>query len=94
MFADDFVLILSSANGDYIAVMRVLSFNSTILSITTPVTIREDTIDENTENFGADLSLLRGNPSRVTINPSAADVSIIDNDSKFINHRYGCLTVA
>ena len=56
-----------------------LEFSSSVVSITVPVTIRDDDILENPETFSAVLTTA---DTDVFLQPDMATVSIIDNDSE------------
>ena len=57
-----------------------LEFNSSVVSITVPVTIVDDEILENPETFSAVLTTA---DTDVFLQPSEATVRVSDNDSKF-----------
>ena len=73
------------APADYQAVARTITFSSTVSTVSVTVTIIDDGILESTENFLvylADPQSLTG----VSIMPSIANVNIMDNDGKLIDH--------
>ena len=73
------------APADYQAVARTITFSSTVSNVSVSVTIIDDGILESTENFLVNLT----DPQSLTgvsIMPSTANVNIMDNDGKLIDH--------
>ena len=75
-----FLICSANPDQDYNTLLAILTFSSTVSSQSVDVTINDDTIDENDELFIGNL-LSATNP-RVQLNPTAADILIMDNDSK------------
>lgn len=75
------VLLISSANQDYIIQLATITFSSSVSSQSVDITIIDDEIDENDELFNGNLTLISTNP-RVQLDPTEADILIVDNDSK------------
>ena len=66
-----------------------LEFNSSVVSITVPVTIVDDDTLENTETFSA---LLTSGDSSVLLDPDVATVTINDNDSEiYTSYLSACI---
>ena len=59
---------------------RTLVFTTTITVISVPVTVKDDSIIEQTETFAAQLSL-QSLLSNVTIQPETTQVTILDSDT-------------
>ena len=72
--------------ADYQTVTRTITFSSSVSNVSVQVTIVDDSILESTENFLLNLA----DPQRqtgVSIMPSTANVTILDNDGKLIDFR-------
>jgi len=69
------------ATGDYDSKVEDITLSSSSTSVTVNVITNDDSIDEINETFTADLTLKNAN-DRVTVNPSSAEVFIIDNDGE------------
>ena len=74
------MFLLSTAPGDYISINITLTFNATTSSLSIPVSIVNDAIDENTEQFLGRLELIT--VANVLIAPAQASVNIQDDDSE------------
>ena len=59
---------------------QTLILSSTETVITVPVTIKDDIIIESIETF-ISLPSLQSQPNNVTIQPRAAQVTLLDNDA-------------
>ena len=80
-------LYISAAGVDFTQTTLPLVFNSTVTRVPITVNIKDDGMFKYTEYFGASLTLqsARGFEQLITINPSQANVTIIDDvDGKAI----------
>jgi len=66
---------------DYEAIIYMLTFSSDQMEITVPVNITDDLVDEDIEQFSAELTSME-DPLIVTLDPSMARIDISDNDGK------------
>ena len=72
----------TAAPDDYSALQNLLTFTPGVnVSCTTVVPIIDDAVLENSENFSVMLSTT---DLDVSLEPSSASVTIVDNDSKII----------
>ena len=74
--------ILSTVTSDYVAVSQVLVFNTTASKVCFPTSSWEDGILEDNEVYRLTLSQIPIELG-VTINPSEATFTIVDNDSEY-----------
>ena len=71
------------AGSDYEEISGLLlTFGPGSTRLDVPVTIINDSVFEVTEDFSASLILVEGPADRVAVNPSRADVFILDDDGK------------
>lgn len=77
---------LCLAPDDYEAVNQTLTFDATNTRTTVPITIVNDEVDENEENFISRLSLepVVGDPPNVQLQPDQATLLIGDDDGQLI----------
>ena len=78
------VTYMYTAPDDYSGIQnRLLTFSAASTSVTVPVPIIDDLLDEeDTEKFNASLVQVTNSP-RVLIDPQLAEVIILDNDGMF-----------
>ena len=68
---------------DYLEVDTLLTFGPTVSTISVPITIINDLVDEPQQEFEADLELIT--VSNVVIAPSIATVIIEDDDGEWLH---------
>jgi hypothetical protein len=66
--------------SDYSGFAGEFTFDSTTRTVNAPVPLVDDSIFELTELFGASLAFPGDPPSRVTLAPDTAQVTILDDD--------------
>ena len=74
----------TKAPGDYVSTSEILTFTSTLRSLTVPVQTINDGLFEGDETFEGILSLPQVGSDRVTLRDSRAAAVIEDNDSENI----------
>ena len=71
-----------TAPGDYAPVDRRLTFDSNTQTITVPVTINPDQIDERPERLSAILTEVSSGDNDVQLNPDQAEITIVSVGGK------------
>ena len=75
--------LMCTAGSDYDEISGLLlAFGPGSTRLDVPVNIINDDVFEVTEDFSASLILVEGPADRVAVNPSRADVFILDDDGK------------
>ena len=71
-----------TATVDYENLAIILNFNESSTTLEVPVTIIDDDVLENDEEFTVLLELMNAEyDGRVTLQPNVSTVTILDNDS-------------
>ena len=70
------------APDDFTAITSTFTFNETQSQDCATITISQDSIVENNENFTGNLDI---SASRIALSPDVSEITIQDDDSKYGN---------
>ena len=73
---------------DYGALSTTVMFGACQTQECVDITIEDDVVLENVESFFVNLSRSPGLDSRITLNPTRAEVQIIDNEGYCVYNSY------
>ena len=88
-----YFVIFYSAPADYSSVDRILTFTPDVSTLTIPITINPDNIDEVRELFFAVLTMGSSDDYDVQLEPDVANITIISSGSMYGKHMHSiCLS--